>query len=72
MTDMLGGDAFVRAMAEEAPASAPAAAPSLGREIGALIEIAGSGGQVLLDHDAIDSYAADPDPVLASAGSVGA
>ncbi|HWU72118.1 MAG TPA: DUF87 domain-containing protein, partial [Sphingomonas sp.] len=40
--------------------------------IGGLIEIAGSGGQVLLDSDAIASYAGSPDPVLASAGSVGA
>ncbi len=68
MTEMLGGDAFARAT----PAAAPASAGNAGRHIGALIEIAGSGGQVLLDHDAIDSYANDQDPVLAAAGSVGA
>jgi DNA helicase HerA-like ATPase len=70
MTEMLGGSAFARTTADEA--AAPTPAPSLGVEIGGLIEIAGSGGQVLFDADAIASYAADPDPVLASAGSVGA
>jgi DNA helicase HerA-like ATPase len=70
MTEMLGGSAFARTTADEA--AAPSPAPSLGKEIGGLIEIAGSGGQVLFDPDAIASYAADPDPVLASAGSVGA
>jgi DNA helicase HerA-like ATPase len=70
MTEMLGGSAFARTTADEA--AAPTPTPSLGCEIGGLIEIAGSGGQVLLDPDAIASYAADPDLVLASAGSVGA
>jgi len=70
MTEMQGGNAFARAGADMA--AAPAAAASPVREIGALIEIAGSGGQVLLDHDAVESYAGSPDPVLASAGSVGA
>jgi len=70
MTEMLGGNAFARTTADTAATSAPAATTA--REIGALIEIAGSGGQVLLDHDAIESYAGSPDPVLASAGSVGA
>ena len=69
MTEMLGGSAFARAGADEVPAPAPAI--SLGREIGALIEIAGSGGQVLFDPDAVASYAGNPDQVLASAGSVG-
>ena len=70
MTEMLGGSAFARTTADDT--AAPTPAPSLGREIGGLIEIAGSGGQVLFDPDAIASYAADPDSVLASAGSVGA
>jgi len=70
MTEMLGGSAFARTTADEA--AAPTPTPSLGSEIGGLIEIAGSGGQVLFDSDAIANYAADPDPVLASAGSVGA
>ena len=69
MTEMLGGGAFARTTADEA--AAPTPAPSLGREIGTLIEIAGSGGQVLFDSDAIASYAGNPDPVLVSAGSVG-
>lgn len=70
MTEMLGGSAFARTTADDT--AAPTPTPSLGREIGGLIEIAGSGGQVLFDPDAIASYAADPDSVLASAGSVGA
>lgn len=70
MTEMLGGNAFARTTTDEA--AAPAPAKGLGNEIGALIEIAGSGGQVLLDPDAIAGYAADPDAALASAGSVGA
>jgi DNA helicase HerA-like ATPase len=70
MTEMLGGSAFARTTVDEA--AAPTPAPNLGNEIGGLIEIAGSGGQVLLDSDAIASYAGSPDPVLASAGSVGA
>ncbi|MGN6819560.1 MAG: ATP-binding protein [Sphingomonas sp.] len=70
MTEMLGGGAFARTTTDATPA--PATAGGVGREIGALIEIAGSGGQVLLDHDAVESYAGNPDPVLASAGSVGA
>ncbi|MBW8841970.1 MAG: DUF87 domain-containing protein [Sphingomonadales bacterium] len=70
MTDMLGGNAFARTTADDA--AAPTPATGLGSEIGGLIEIAGSGGQVLFDPDAIASYAANPDPVLASAGSVGA
>jgi DNA helicase HerA-like ATPase len=69
MTEMLGGSAFARTAADEA--AAPTPAPSLGREIGTLIEIAGSGGQVLFDPDAIASYAGNTDPVLISAGSVG-
>ena len=70
MTEMLGGDAFARPTDETTATRAPAG--GAGREIGALIEIAGSGGQVLLDHEAVESYAAHPDAVLASAGSVGA
>ena len=70
MTEMLGGNAFARP-ADDTTAT-PASAGGAGRAIGALIEIAGSGGQVLLDHDAVESYAAHPDAVLASAGSVGA
>jgi len=72
MTEMLGGNAFARATSEEAPV--PAAAPTAidAREIGALIEIAGSGGQVLMNARALDTYANHPDPALASAGSVGA
>jgi DNA helicase HerA-like ATPase len=70
MTEMLGGSAFARTTADDA--AVPTPAPSLGKEIGGLIEIAGSGGQVVFDPDAIASYAADPDPVLAAAGSVGA
>ena len=67
MTEMLGSGAFASAT----PTTAPATAVGM-REIGALIEIAGSGGTVLLDRDALDGYAGDPDPVLATAGSVGA
>ncbi|HEX4695260.1 MAG TPA: DUF87 domain-containing protein [Sphingomonas sp.] len=52
-------------------AAVPAAAGSV-RQIGVLIDIAGSGGQVLLDTQAVDTYADDGDPVLAGAGSVGA
>jgi hypothetical protein len=70
MTEMLGGNAFARPADDTTAIPAPAG--GAGRAIGALIEIAGSGGQVLLDHDAVESYAAHPDAVLASAGSVGA
>ncbi|MES2095240.1 MAG: DUF87 domain-containing protein [Pseudomonadota bacterium] len=64
MTEMQSGDAFATAM--------PVAQTAGGsRQIGAVMEIAGSGGLVLLDMAAIDSYAQDPDPVLAAAGSVG-
>ncbi|HEX7693175.1 MAG TPA: DUF87 domain-containing protein [Sphingomonas sp.] len=70
MSEMLGGNAFARPVADTA--TAPAGTTGTGCEIGALIEIAGSGGQVLLDHEAIDTYIGNPDPVLASAGSVGA
>ena len=70
MTEMLGGNAFARPADDTTVTPAPAG--GAGRAIGALIEIAGSGGQVLLDHDAVESYAAHPDAVLASAGSVGA
>ena len=69
LTELLGGSAFARTTADEA--AAPTPAPSLGREIGTLIEIAGSGGQVLFEPDAIASYAGNSDPVLVSAGSVG-
>ena len=73
MSEMSVGDAFARATASAAPAVAPvaSAAPAIAHEIGALIEIAGSGGQVLLDQQALDAYANNPDPVLASAGAVG-
>ena len=68
MTEMLGGNAFARASVDAAPA--PTAIDA--REIGALIEIAGSGGLVLMESAALDSYAGNPDQALASAGSVGA
>ena len=70
MTEMLGGGAFANA-APAAGTTAPATAVGM-RRIGALIDIAGSGGTVLLDRDALDGYVGDADPVLASAGSVGA
>ena len=72
MTDMPGGGAFANASPTAAPAPAPTAGAHGLRQIGALIDIAGSGGQVLLDSAAIDSYVDDGDPVLANAGSVGA
>ena len=50
MTEMPGGGAFANAT----PATTPAATGL--RQIGALIDIAGSGGTVLLDRDAVDSY----------------
>ena len=68
MNQMLGADAFANAT----PAVAPAAPEAVGmRQIGALVDIAGSGGTVLLDRHAVDGYHGDADPVLASAGSVG-
>jgi DNA helicase HerA-like ATPase len=66
MTEMPGDGAFANAT------PTPAAAAPIGmRQIGALNDIAGSGGQVLLDTAAVESYLNDSDPVLASAGSVG-
>ena len=59
MTDMPTGAAFAQAT------------PATLHQIGALIDIAGSGGQVLLDRDSVDGYAANDDPVLTNAGSVG-
>jgi hypothetical protein len=70
MTEMLGDGAFANATPAAAPAE-PAAMAGM-RPIGALIDIAGSGGTVLLDRAALDGYVGDPDPVLATAGSVGA
>ncbi|MDB5677531.1 DUF87 domain-containing protein [Sphingomonas bacterium] len=66
MTEMPGDGAFANAT------PAPAQAAPIGmRQIGALNDIAGSGGQVLLDTAVVESYLNDADPVLASAGSVG-
>jgi DNA helicase HerA-like ATPase len=70
MTEMLGDGAFANATPAAAPAE-PAAMAGM-RLIGALIDIAGSGGTVLLDRTALDGYLGDADPVLATAGSVGA
>ncbi|WP_443027002.1 ATP-binding protein [Sphingomonas sp. GB1N7] len=61
MTEMLGSDAFVRA----APTTLT------GAPIGIVLEIAGSSSQVVLDARALDLTAANPDSVVASAGSVG-
>lgn len=66
--EMSGGNAFAQASAVPASAVGPTAMTAIGH----LVEIAGSGGQVLLSTDAIESYAGDADPVLAGAGSVGA
>ncbi|MBN8808072.1 MAG: DUF87 domain-containing protein [Sphingomonas sp.] len=59
MTDMPTGAAFAHAT------------PATLRQIGALIDIAGSGGTVLLDRETVTGYAGNDDPVLANAGSVG-
>ncbi|WP_375398376.1 ATP-binding protein [uncultured Sphingomonas sp.] len=69
MTEMLGGQAFGQVVTP-APALAPAVLAIM-HQVGTLIEIAGSGGLVLLEPDALETFAGNADPVLASAGSVG-
>jgi DNA helicase HerA-like ATPase len=69
MSEMLGSGAFANATPVETVAPGT---PVGMRQIGALIDIAGSGGTVLLDRTALDGYLGDADPVLAGAGSVGA
>ena len=60
MTEMQGANAFAQA--------APLGAATC---IGMVYEIAGSSSMVMLDPVALDSTIAHPDPVVASAGSVG-
>ena len=61
MTEMQGSDAFART----APTSLT------GAPIGIVLEIAGSSSQVMIDARALEDTATSPDPVVASAGSVG-
>ena len=60
MTEMQGAQAFARA-----------ATPGPATCIGMVYEIAGSSSMVMLDPAALDLTMADPDPVVAAAGSVG-
>src|SRR3989442_7872549 len=65
MTEMLGSQAFERAV----PATAPTA--SLDDGIGVVSEISGSSSQVILDSAALEVAARHSDPIAASAGQVG-
>ena len=67
MTEMLSSHTFDRA----APAIGAALPGATGQGIGMVTEIAGSSSQVMLDPAALEDVAANPDPVVASAGSVG-
>jgi len=66
MTEMLGSQAFERAV----PAAAAPTA-SLENGIGQVSEISGASSQVILDSAALDIAARHSDPVAASAGQVG-
>jgi DNA helicase HerA-like ATPase len=65
MNEMSGSHAFDQA----APLARRTALGGDG--IGMVYEIAGASSQVMLDLAAIEAHAGDPDPVVASAGSVG-
>ena len=55
-----------------APQKRPAPAPHLNEQpIGIVVEIAGSGSQVILDLERLNQCAQDPDPTIALAGQVG-
>ncbi len=64
MTEMLGSHAFDKAAPINAPLPTSAG-------IGTVFEISGSSSQAILDLAALDGYAGHPDPVVASAGTVG-